>query len=116
MTQGAQGREQSPLHGLCKGLLEELSLQTGGGSRLGDRTRLHDSIWEEWWHWKQEGAAPEKRPGMLEGSGSSRTPWAVRWRRVIVAFVRNVTVNWRGCRTGAAEAKGEEKQGGCELF
>lgn len=52
------GQRTEPLHGLCKGLLEELSLQTGGGSRLGDRTRLHvPPSGRSGWHWKQEGAA-----------------------------------------------------------
>ena len=51
------GQRTEPLHGLCKGLLEELSLQPGGGSRLGDRTSLHvPPSGRSVWHWKREGA------------------------------------------------------------
>ena len=51
------------------------------------------SIWEECVALEARGGSAQRRgQGRWKVVVSSRTPWAVRWRRVIVGFVRKVTV------------------------
>ena len=55
-------------------------------------------------------SAQRRGQGHWEAVGSSRTPWAVRWRRVIVGFFRKVTAELRGENWGR-EAKVKRRVG-----
>lgn len=93
VTQSAQGREQSPYMGFAR-VFGRTEPSARWREPPGNRTSLHvPPPGRSVWHWKREVISAQRRgQGHWEAVGSSRTPWAVRWRRVIVGFARKVTV------------------------